>query len=109
MDQASISEGIGRVVIGNDSTAGTGTTPTGLVFGLTNVRQRFIQGHSLNAIGSATEANFTIGAGFGSVPQSSVAPSGVTPSGNYTARRYQVNFALGLFTQDKLVHLRFYK
>lgn len=104
MDQTSIAEGIGNVVVANDSKASGGTTPVGNLFGLVNVRQRYIHGNSQNSVGSATAANFIIGSGFGKIPQGADAPSGVTTgSAAYTVRRYQVNFALGLFTQDKLV------
>ena len=97
MDQTSISEGIGGYILGADSSG---------FFGDVNVRQRFIQG--LNTSVPASAANFTGGVGFGNAPQTTDLPSGapaVALLGTQFAatRRYQINFALGLFTQDKLV------
>jgi hypothetical protein len=99
MDQTSIAEGIGGYVLGADSTG---------VFGDVNVRQRFIQG--LNTSAPAAPANFTGGQGFGYAPQATDIPSGAPAavSGQFvTTRRYQLNFALGLFTQDKLIPTKF--
>lgn len=86
MDQTSIAEGIGGVVVAGDSDAG---------FGLVNVRQKYIQG--INSSSSATSVNFSGGRSLGSVPATS---GGLT-------RRYQINFALGLFTQEKLIPTKF--
>lgn len=85
MDQQTIADGIGGTLVGAVRTNGT-TSVTGLVC----ARQSHIQGIELvhNAAGSNT------GAGY--VPN-------VYPSVGSTTRRYQINFALGLFTQDKLV------
>ena len=99
MDQTSISEGIGGTIIASDSSA----TP---YFGVVNTRNKYIHGLSDITVGSA--ANFTGGAEFGSVPQASDIPSGVTGNGSTgVTRRYQINFALGLFTQDKLIPTKF--
>lgn len=97
-DQTSIAEGIGGVTIDTDS-----TTPP--YHGNCNVRQKYV--HGISTISGSTPANFTGGASFGPVPQ---ATDWVTTSPNGTVgvtRRYQVNFALGLFTQDKLIPVKF--
>lgn len=98
MDQTSIAEGIGGIVVDTDSS----TTP---FFGVCNVRQKYI--HGINTTSLATGVNFTSGRQFGSVPQNS---EGFGATGNGTTgvtRRYQINFALGLFTQDKLIPTKF--
>ena len=89
MDHTTIAEGTGGVVSGTLGTAGTTT-------GLVNVRQTYIQGAGL----ALTTSN-----GTGSVPNSSGAITG--KSGVITVRRYQINFALGLFTQDKLIPTKY--
>jgi len=104
MDQTSIAEGIGGVAVGFDS----------LGFpGLVNVRQRYIQG---NSISTGTGVAFSSGASFGQVPCSinGAIPAGLpvpapgAPAGALAVtRRYQINFALGLFTQDKLIPTKF--
>lgn len=86
MDQTSIAEGIGGVVVAGDSDAG---------FGMVNVRQKYI--HGINTSSSATSVNFSGGRSLNNVPASS---EGLT-------RRYQINFALGLFTQEKLIPTKF--
>lgn len=90
MDQTSIAEGIGGTEIG--VTADVGGNPT---YGLVNVRQKYIQGVGYAGPVDAT-ANFTGGAEFGLIGDQS-AVSGV--SGTTVTRRYQINFALGLFNQ----------
>ena len=99
MDQTSIAEGIGGFVTGFDS---------GALPGLVNVRQRMIQGSDYGV--PTAPAAFNGGASFGEVPQATDLPSGApSPVSGQKAvtRRYQVNFALGLFTQDKLVSFLF--
>lgn len=102
MDQTSVSEGIGGVTFAHS-----------LGYqGLCNVRQKFIQGIETanggpNPLGTAN----LIGGGLaGYVPNRTGAgvpgaPTGESP--NCCTRRYQVNFALGLFTQDKLIPVKF--
>jgi hypothetical protein len=100
MDQSTIGEGIGGITIASDS--------IGNAFGICNVRQKFIQG--VQRIVSPAGGSFVGGAQFGNVPQSADLPSGVQqPVAGVTAvtRRYQINFALGLFTQDKLIPAKF--
>lgn len=92
MDQTSIAEGVGGVVVGFSNTNGTGTSASGLL----NVRQDYIQGYDNTITTNGV-------AGFGMVPNGNAGNSGVTGYSHYSTRRYQVNFALGLFTQDKLI------
>jgi len=98
MDQTSIAEGIGGIVVDADSGAGP-------MFGVCNVRQKYIQG--LNSCIAAPDVNFTGGNAFGNVPTegSSFGATGNNTTG--VTRRYQINFALGLFTQDKLIPTKF--
>ena len=85
-DQTSIAEGMGGVTMGK-----IGTTPT---LGLVNVRQQFIQGIDNNTGAAAAFGNVT--------------PNNTTVNGSInTTRRYQIQFALGLFTQSKLIPTKF--
>jgi len=98
MDQTSIAEGIGGISVATDS---DGT------FGLCNVRQKYIQGISVS---TGTSTSFTSGKSLLNVPTSSAGaiPAGVVGNGQTAVtRRYQINFALGLFTQDKLIPTKF--
>lgn len=94
MDQTSIAEGIGGVIPGPD-----GTT----VFGLVNARQKYIQGISITAV-AGSPLNFTLGNQFGNVPNNGLKTINGVPG---VTRRYQINFALGLFTQEKLIPTKF--
>jgi len=97
MDQTSIAEGIGGITVGSDSLT---------YFGCVNTRQKYIQGISLTT--GVSSSNFMGGTNFGTVPQTADIPAGVTGSGGIgVTRRYQINFALGLFTQDKLIPTKF--
>lgn len=99
MDQTSISEGIGGVTVDADSSLSS-------KFGVVNTRNKYIQGISDITVASA--ANFTGGASLGAVPQFAEVPSGISGNGSAgITRRYQINFALGLFTQDKLIPTKF--
>ena len=86
MDQTSVTEGIGGCVMGITN---GGTSQ------LMNTRQSVIQGIDL-----------TVATGTGYVPNQIDA---FTNSTNLKActRRYQINFAFGLFTQDKLLPTKF--
>jgi len=81
LDQTSISEGIGGSISGVASTT---------AYSLKNIRQSYIQGN--NQI-----------TGFLTPNQAGGLLSGTTSS----VRRYQVQFALGLFTQGKLIPTKF--
>jgi hypothetical protein len=119
LDQTSIADGIGGVVYGCEG-FGVGGAPNFPRQGMVNIRQAYIQGidnsvsvaeniptvaavvgppavpeHvSLESVISAT----TRGKGVGFVPNK---------SGTTTTRRYQVNLALGLLTQEKLIPTKF--
>lgn len=117
VDQTSIAEGIGGTHFGNTgdkkvyaslvNTADGGATtfPTATIIGvagnkgLVNVRQTLIQGFGGSA-GALHE-------GFEAVPNSVTEglPNGA--GGPASVRRYQVQFLLGLFTQDKLIPTKF--
>lgn len=96
-DQTSIAEGIGGVAWGADPVGDQG---------MCNVRQKFIHGISTGA-GPDTPADISAGDPFGSVPQTAFVPAGVSGSGTKVTRRYQVNLALGLLLQDKLIPTKF--
>lgn len=91
-DQTSVNEGIGGVAFGS-GLASQGVLNNGTVLlpqGLVNVRQNYIQGvDTIN--GPDTPANF-FAAGTGTVN---------------STRRYQISFALGMFTQEKLIPTKF--
>jgi len=107
MDQTSLAEGIGGIVVdGSSEEASVVVGTVAGTFGICNVRQKYIQGISTNT--ATTAANFTGGKLFYNVPQNSETPAGVTGNGTTgVTRRYQINFALGLFTQDKLIPTKF--
>jgi len=119
MDQTSIAEGIGGVTVGAITTANT--TPVNVVnFGFKNTRQAFIQGIEAGflaaPVGTATAFTpFQVtggGSALGTVPTSDLT---AMPSGSPAllagqlrcVRRYQINLALGVFTQDKLIPVRY--
>lgn len=96
-DGNSIANGIGGVTTAMDSNISAS-------FGLVNTRSKFIQGTTYTA--PSAPGNFTGGNDYLSIPQTNDLPSGapsVPGTAFATTRRYQINFALGLFTQDKLV------
>lgn len=97
MDPATIGEGIGGFCWG---------TADNFNGGPCNVRQKYIQGVSRNTAGGGVAV---VGTAFGAVPQETDYPAGLpAPTGvDFSTRRYQVNFALGLFTQDKLIPTKF--
>ena len=108
--QVTASTGTSIVVQNNTGVAISGTTtatlsPSGTITTLANVRQALIQGiEGTNGTGST-------GNGFGYVPASGAPiPSGcpAVVSGQVaTVRRYQVNLAFGLLTQDKLLPTKY--
>jgi hypothetical protein len=101
MDQTSIAEGIGGYVIDKSGA-------NDYFFGNCNTRQKYIQGvQTAQGTAAGVPAHFSGGASFGNVGNTDT-PAGVTGNGTtgYT-RRYQVNLALGLFTQDKLIPVKF--
>lgn len=103
LDQTSITDGIGGFTYGG--VVAYNTTPTATpVAGQVHTRQAYIQG---------LQANFGTASGniqAQQVPQASQAtcvPGGIAATGVYSVRRYQVNFALGVFTQDKLIPTKY--
>lgn len=100
IDQTSINEGIGGYMPGSAAgiTVGSNTTQ---VPAFVNTRQKFIQGSDQYV----TEATTNFPPGSGVVPAGNGLASG---SGlRFSTRRYQVQFALGLFTQGKLIPTKF--
>ena len=98
MDQTSIAEGIGGCIPAMLKAAAD-TTSVG-PFGLVNVRENFIQGYNYST--NTNNTAFTGGSGNGLVPNDVGAISTIS-----SLRRYQVNLALGLLTQDKLIPTKF--
>ena len=96
MDQTSINEGIGGFCKGFAPGSGLPVT--------VNARQTYIQGYG-GATATTEDTNkFDSN---GSVPNIINGSGQSVGSAKTTTRRYQVNFALGLFTQDKLIPTKF--
>ena len=103
VDQSCIADGIGGVSVG---VSGSSSGTAGFVFGLVNTRKTLLQGIDTSVQGTSQVA-FKNGSGPGVVPNT-YSFSGATTSGsNSCTRRYQISFALGLFTQDKLIPTKF--
>lgn len=116
IDQGSIADGLGGYIVDAASGNGAGLGNDPINFGLVNVRQKYIQGAgTLQAstppvLTPATSPNtpFAYAPTFPGVGSTDL-PPGVSSNGNTTqgyTRRYQINLALGLFTQDKLVTIQ---
>jgi hypothetical protein len=106
-DQTSIADGIGGVVQGFQTTTNTDGTLEPLPARV-NGRQAYIQGLEGGFTGTQNSGARTAGMGLGMVPnntQQGSLPSGCPNTGVYSVRRYMVNFALGVFTQDKVSSL----
>lgn len=99
IDQVSISEGIGGYVAGSEYSS---ATP---YFGNVNVRQNYIQGIDNSVPASA--ANFIGGAGVGTIPNNVLGTGLAATGATYCTRRYQINLALGVMTQGKLLPVKF--
>jgi hypothetical protein len=111
IDQGSIADGVGGFIVDSTLAAASGNASEPINFGYVNVRQKHIQGagNSLAVAAPAVVSNFAYGATFPGVGSTDI-PPGVSSNGNTTqgyTRRYQVNLALGLFTQDKLIPVKF--
>lgn len=89
MDQTSIAEGIGGVCMGTNDNTPNETHPI-------NVRQRYIHGVDTVATG-----------GYKEVPNGQPGDAASSPGAEVATRRYQVNLATGLLTQDKLLPVKF--
>lgn len=115
-DQTSVTDGIGGVAptLSGSLTRGTGTTPierttnvAALAPVIGNVRQKMIHGVDLRGVsGEATGVT-----GFGVVPSgtsiSALAPVHTSVQSKDPTRRYQVQLALGMLTQEKLIPTKF--
>lgn len=96
LNQSTIAEGIGGTCIAYDTLGH---------LGIVNVRQKYIQGISVNQIGAGGHpagSDWHQGGSLGNVPQTADTPYNITITGGVT-RRYQFNLAAGLFNQDKLI------
>ena len=109
-DQTSINEGIGGIIFGSVGNVTQTGSNTG--FGNVHVRKNLIQGIDLSQ-GIAPGIDDTqpiFGSGGGAVPNG---PTAITiashPSfvGTNPVRRYQVQLALGMFNQEKLIPTKF--
>jgi hypothetical protein len=102
-----------KVLTASTGTANTAVTVTDYVhgFGLVNVRQTNIQGLEKNFDGDYYPFVRSRGDGAATVPNGPVAqslPGGVSAKTPwYSVRRYTVNLALGILTQDKLIPTQF--
>lgn len=122
--QASINEGIGGVTYGRSGSLSSdvadfqaAVTRQASLPGLVNVRQAYIQGVSTqSAANLAASAQNPTGAGFGVVPAGTTAITvpilaGPTNIDLITTtdpkKRYQIQFALGMFNQPKLIPTKF--
>lgn len=104
LDQDSISNGIGGVVMGainNGSYAGVGTS------GLVNVRQAYVQGIDASVDGFGFVPNQSAGQTTGLTTQTYAQP-GTSDSVALAVctRRYQINLPFGLMLQDKLMPMK---
>jgi len=112
-DQSTTSEGIGGVTFGSLPTSYTPANGSAAITlgpstslnpqGMINVRQAHIQGTD-NIVGADSPAALVSGTGVGRVPNN-IQPAGLTTTG--PTRRYQISFALGMFTQEKLIPTKF--
>lgn len=117
--QSSIHEGIGSYyngasgVINGAAASTSGVTRSARIPGLVNTRQALIQGVStVYAAFAGTYPAPPTGQGFGTVPAGTLTNAPVLTVNNQIldsnpVRRYQVQFALGLFNQEKLIPTKF--
>lgn len=130
LDNSSIAQGIGGTMFDTALTINTGTTAGVPVMCNRNVRSACIQGIDATLPVTAGFNTATPATGYGTLPIGGVAPTGAgtVPNQynftgaalngttyaavggtnlNYCTRRYQLNLAFGLFTQGKLIPLKF--
>jgi len=105
MDQSTINEGIGGVVMdypANLVIPAAANAPQ--LIAPYNVRQRYIHG-----VGSSETGVLVNGSGIAGKQGASNAPPGYTTITNYSpiTQRYQIQFALGLFSQGKYIPTKF--
>lgn len=108
-DQTSVSDGIGGTtptVSGAVYAQVAGGTGTGVAI-VGNVRQKYI--HGIDTRGNAADTGGA--SGFGCVPNGTTANAAVATftavKGTNPTRRYQVQLALGMLTQEKLIPTKF--
>lgn len=104
-DQTSINEGIGGYTLTTGGRAQFVATSSAYTLGAYNTRQKYIQGIDMTSgIGGSGSD------GVGVVPNATV-PGTLslheTYSGSVPVRRYQVQLALGIFNQEKLIPTKF--
>ena len=116
LDQTSIADGIGGVTFGSEGSRSNSKVSIPYKRqGLVNIRQAYIQGidASLNTTqgsdapaGTVTGAmeQFFKGDGYQFIPNTQTDD---TLGADTCVRRYQVNLALGMFTQEKLIPTKF--
>jgi hypothetical protein len=108
-DQTSINEGIGGYTYTQGGRALLAETTSSFVPANYNVRQKYI--HGIDTIAGAGMGGGV--EGFGSVPNATVPWSGgggganETMKGTNPQRRYQIQIALGIFNQEKLIPAKF--
>jgi hypothetical protein len=132
LDNSSIAQGIGGTMFDTALTINTGTTAGVPVMCNRNVRSDCIQGIDATLPVTAGFNTATPATGYGTLPIGGVAPTGAGTvpnqykftgatvnetntyasvgnaiTKNYCTRRYQLNLAFGLFTQGKLIPLKF--
>jgi hypothetical protein len=98
-DQTSISEGIGGIATFYNALNGDAASGDKAISMNQNVRQKLIQGLEVNP-------NTDFG-GSGNVPNLLKGNATSATGASYSTRRYQVNLACGLLTQDKLLPVKF--
>lgn len=108
MDQSTINEGIGGIVMDyplNYTIPNASATATSGVIAPFNVRQKYIHGLST----SDTTSKLLNGTGVAGKQDAANAPPGYTAISSYTpiTQRYQIQFALGLFSQGKYIPTKF--
>jgi hypothetical protein len=131
LDQTSVADGVGGVVLGIDGITNVDISAPPAYFskrqGFVNIRQAYIQGldYSVNSddfatlslIGSPVTAGtvsyaqltstLSNGDGFELVPVRVTDTGAQSDAGTWTRRRYQVSLALGMFNQEKLIPTKF--
>lgn len=111
MDQSTINEGIGGVVMDYPTSAyaipASAAAPQ--LLAPYNVRQKYIHGAGSTNLTGALVANTGVAGKAEGTQGTSSAPPGYTSITGYTAitQRYQVQFALGLFSQGKYIPTKF--
>jgi len=94
-DQISITDGVGGTTPGSCGTFASSEATTVLINGQVNTRQNFIQGYQGQYSTAAYTPTNGNSCGVGAVPNATM------------TRRYQVQLALGMFTQEKLIPTKF--